>query len=208
MQLEPVSLLIGLVIGLATGFWIKHRRGQAAAEATIRDLKTQLTSVNLRHERVQTELAATKSVVAKLLEDRRRSRDNWEVGQESPLMVVLNDSGSHQLSKVKGIGPKVAVTLASYGINDLERLAEITQRDLSVIEASAPSLAERIIREGWKEQAMELLQDPNTTHGDLDELHDSESDSGTDEYSWPSYRSPVNPKDRSSREQAQNGSSN
>ena len=198
--MEPASLVIGLVIGLATGFWIRHRRDQAAAEAAIRDLKTQLTSVNLRHERAQTELAANKSVVVKLLEDRRRSRDSAEVGQESPLMVVLNDSGSHQqLSKVRGIGPKVAVTLASYGINDLERLAEITERDLSFIGASAPSLAERIIREGWKEQAMELLQDPHPSR-DRYGMEESSTDSGGDEYSWQRFRSP-------NHEQASNGSS-
>ena len=199
MQLEPMSLVIGLVIGLAGGFWVRHRRTQAAAEAAIRDLRTQMTSANLRHERVRTELAATKSVVAKLLEDRRRSRDEGEVGHESPLMVVLTDSGSHQLSKVKGIGPKVAVALASYGINDLKRLAEITERDISFIEASAPSLADRITREGWKEQAMELLQDANPSAGGY-EMEESAPDSGTDESSWASYRSP-------DHEAASNGSS-
>ena len=199
MQLEPVSLVIGLVIGLAAGFWIRNRRAQATASATIRDLKTQLTSVNLRHERAQTELASNKSVVAKLLDDRRGSGDSAGTGQESPLMVVLNDSGSHQLSKVRGIGPKVALTLASYGINDLERLAGITERDLSFIEASAPSLAERIIREGWKEQAMELLQDPNPS-GRSYEMKDSSTDAGTEEYSRQSFRSP-------DHEQASNGSS-
>ena len=199
MQLEPVSLVLGLVIGLVTGFSIRHRRAQAASEATIRDLKTRLTSVSLRHDRARTELAASKGVVAKLLEDRRGSREGSEVGQESPLMVVLNDSGSHQLSKVRGIGPKVAVTLASYGINDLERLAEITERDLSFIEASAPSLAERIIREGWKEQAMELLQDPHPSR-DRYRTEESSTDSGADEYSWERFRSP-------NHEQASNGSS-
>lgn len=198
--MEPASLVIGLVIGLAIGFLIRHRRDRAAAEAMIRDLKTQLTSVNLRHERAQTELAANKSVVVKLLEDRRRSRDIAEVGQESPLMVVLNDSGSHQqLSKVRGIGPKVAVTLASYGINDLERLAEITERDLSFIAASAPALAARITREGWKAQAMELLQDPQPSRGSY-EAEELSTNPGADEYSWQSYRSP-------NHEQASNGSS-
>lgn len=202
MNLEPISLGIGLVIGLPIGLFIRRRRVQKAADQGMRDLKTRLTSLHLRLERSQNELTATKGVVAKLLDERQKTRDNWQEGsgQQSPLMIVLNDADTHQLSKVRGIGPKLAVTLASYGITDLERLAEVTERDLYVIEASAPTLAERMIRERWKEQAIQLLHDPDETPRDYSQMDESDTDSGGDEYSFAKFRG-------KGPEQALNGSS-
>ena len=192
MGLDLSSIGIGLLLGAAIGLFIKRRRIEVAARAEIRDVRTRLTSVIVRLERTQNELAATKGVVAKLLDDRNRNRAKWEgAGAESELTVVLNDASStHQLSQVRGIGPKLAVTLASYGINDLERLADINERDLSVIEASAPLLAERMVRERWKEQALELLQGPNLTHEVYFQLEDAEPAPAAEEYSWSSFRTP------------------
>jgi predicted flap endonuclease-1-like 5' DNA nuclease len=192
MSLDFSSVGIGLLLGLAIGLFIKRRRIEVAARVEIRDVKTRLTSVIVRLERTQNELAATKGVVARLLDDRNKIRANWEgAGADSELMVVLNDAATtHQLSQVRGIGPKLAVTLASYGINDLERLADITERDLSVIEASAPLLAERMVRERWKEQALELLQGPNLTQEFYSQLQDGDTVPSADEYSWARFRSP------------------
>ena len=203
MNLEPMSLGIGLLIGLAVGLLIRRRRIEVAAQAAMRDLRARLTTVNLRLERTQNELVATKGVVAKLLEDRSKSRDQWQAGTESPLMVVLNDAEANQLSQIKGIGPKQALSLASYGITDLARLADVTERDLSIIEASAPNLAGRMIREQWKEQALAFLQGPQTrdeTSRDepsrdepsRDEYSQEEESMtpAADEYSWAKFRTP------------------
>jgi predicted flap endonuclease-1-like 5' DNA nuclease len=199
MNLEPISLAIGLVIGLPIGFLIRTQRSKKAAQEGMRDLKTRLTSLHLRLERSQNELTATKGVVARLLEERQKTRDSGQdgSGDASPLMVVLTDVDTHQLAKVRGIGPKLAVTLASYGITDLARLAEVSDRDLAVIEASAPSLAERMVRERWKEQAIELLHDPDESPGDYSQIDEAQ----TDGYSFAQFRGP-------DQEQALNGSSN
>jgi predicted flap endonuclease-1-like 5' DNA nuclease len=199
MNLEPISLAIGLVIGLLIGFLIRTQRSKKAAQEGMRDLKTRLTSLHLRLERSQNELTATKGVVARLLEERQKTRDRGQdgSGDASPLMVVLTDVDTHQLAKVRGIGPKLAVTLASYGITDLARLAEVSDRDLAVIEASAPSLAERMVRERWKEQAIELLHDPDETPGDYSQIDEAQ----TDGYNFAAFRGP-------DQEQALNGSSN
>ena len=192
MSLDISSLGIGLLLGVAIGLFTKRRRIEVAARAGIRDVKTRLTSAIVRLERTQNELAATKGVVAKLLDERNQSRATREGdGAESELTVVLNTtSTTHRLSQVRGIGPKLALTLASYGINDLERLADITERDLSVIEASAPLLAERIVRERWKEQALELLHGPNLTKEIYFPLEEGEVVPSADEYSWAEFRSP------------------
>ena len=199
MNLEPISLAIGLVIGLPIGFMIRRQRSKKAAQEGMRDLKTRLTSLHLRLERSQNELTATKGVVARLLEERNKTRDSGQdgSGEASPLMVVLTDVDTHQLAKVRGIGPKLAVTLASYGITDLARLAEVSDRDLAVIEASAPSLAERMVRERWKEQAIELLHDPDETPSDYSQIDEAQ----TDGYNFAKFRGP-------DQEQALNGSSN
>jgi predicted flap endonuclease-1-like 5' DNA nuclease len=199
MNLEPISLGIGLVIGLPIGFLIRRQRAKKAAQEGMRDLKTRLTSLHLRLERSQNELTATKGVVARLLEERQKSRDSGQdgPGDASPLMVVLTDVDTHQLAKVRGIGPKLAVTLASYGITDLAHLADVSERDLAVIETSAPSLAERMVRERWKEQAIELLHDPDETPGDYSQIDEAQ----TDGYNFAKFRGP-------DQEEAFNGSSN
>jgi len=167
MNIEPISLGIGLFLGLMVGLATYRRRTKGSANDGIRDYKTRLHSLNLRLERSQTELAATKSLVAKLLDERNRARDNGERVTQSPLVVVLDDPDPHQLSSVKGIGPKLAVTLASYGITDLEKLAEVNETDLALIEATAPNLAERLVRERWKEQAIVLVNNPKPIPGQL-----------------------------------------
>jgi predicted flap endonuclease-1-like 5' DNA nuclease len=199
MNLEPISLAIGLVIGLPIGFLIRRQRSKKVAQEAMRDLKTRLTSLHLRLERSQNELTATKGVVARLLEERNKTRDSGQdgSGEASPLMVVLTDVDTHQLAKVRGIGPKLAVTLASYGITDLARLAEVSDRDLAVIEASAPSLADRMVRERWKEQAIELLHDPDENPSDYSQIDEAQ----TEGYSFATFRGP-------DQEQALNGSSN
>ena len=199
MNLEPISLGIGLVIGLPLGFLIRRQRAKKIAQEGMRDLKTRLTSLHLRLERSQNELTATKGVVARLLEERQKSRDSGQdgPGEASPLMVVLTDVDTHQLAKVRGIGPKLAVTLASYGITDLARLADVSERELAVIESSAPSLAERMVRERWKEQAIELLHGPDDAPIDYSQIDEAQ----TDGYSFANFIGP-------DQEQALNGSSN
>ena len=199
MNLEPISLGIGLVIGLPLGFLIRRKRAKKIAQEGMRDLKTRLTSLHLRLERSQNELTATKGVVARLLEERQKSRDSGQdgPGEASQLMVVLTDVDTHQLAKVRGIGPKLAVTLASYGITDLAHLAGVSERELAVIESSAPSLAERMVRERWKEQAIELLHGPDDGPIDYPQIDEAQ----TEGYSFANFISP-------DQEQAVNGSSN
>lgn len=203
MNLEPISLAIGLVIGLAVGLLIHSQRSKKAAQEGMRDLKTRLTSLHLRLERSQNELTATKGVVARLLEERQKVRANGQddsgddSGDDSQLMLVLTDDDTHQLARVRGIGPKLAVTLASYGITDLARLAEVSDRDLAVIEASAPSLADRMVRERWKQQAIDLLYDPGETPGEYSRIDVAQ----TDGYNFGKFRGP-------DQEEALNGSSN
>ena len=190
MNLEPMSLLIGLVIGLLLGFLIRRHRTTKATQEAMRDLKTRLTSLNLRLEASQNELSASKSAVAKLLDEGHSGPADLKeaVGQQSPLMMLVERTDSHLLSKVTGIGPKLAVALASFGITDLERLADVNERDLSAIEATAPSLAERIVRENWKEQAMELLDAAGHSRGSS-QLEASETTTGETQ-SWSRFRRP------------------
>jgi predicted flap endonuclease-1-like 5' DNA nuclease len=169
MNLEPVSLAVGLLLGVPAGFYLRQLWLQNGNERAVRDLKTRLTSLNLRLERSQQDLAATKGVVAKLLAERQKARTTGleSPGQSAPLTIVLEKSDLHPLSTVRGIGPKMAVTLASFGINCLERLAELTDQDLSAIAAAAPALAERMARQRWKEQAVALLAHPATVPADF-----------------------------------------
>lgn len=169
MDLEVVSLAIGLVLGLPSGFYLRHLWVRRANDQVVRDLKTRMRSVNLRLERSQHEVATAKAALAKLLAERQQERENWAkgAGDPTPLTVVLEQSDRHPLSTVRGIGPKMAVTLASYGINCLERLAELTEHDLNVIAASAPALAERMVRHRWKEQAIALLERPGSVSTDF-----------------------------------------
>ena len=110
-------------------------------------------------------------------------------------MVVLNDVDTHQLAKSVA-SAQAGSDPGELRVTDLA-LAGVSERELAVIESSAPSLAERMVRERWKEQAIELLQGPDDAPIDYPQIDEAQ----TEGYSFANFIGP-------DQEQALNSSSN
>lgn len=62
-------------------------------------------------------------------------------------------SGGDDLSRIKGLGPKLVVLLQSLGITRYEQIAGWSEEDIDRIDAQLGAFAGRIRRDSWVEQA-------------------------------------------------------
>jgi len=172
---DLVSMVIGVAVGVLAAFAAWKLHFSTNREQT-RDLNTRLTSQSHQLDRARQELADAKAVVARMLADRD---ENSIVDGQADEGFDSTDSDPLRLTMVAGIGPKLAITLASYGVTDLIRLASLSEQQMTVIESSAPSLADRMTREGWKQQAIRLLELPP-----LEALPDSNEAASIESFDW------------------------
>jgi hypothetical protein len=181
---DLVSLILGMAVGLVAAFAVWKLRLSKDREQT-RDLNTRLTSQSHQLDRARQELADMKALVARL---RAGGGFEYSPGDVHGFDEGLDstDSDPLRLTMVAGIGPKLAITLASYGVTDLNRLASITEQQMTVIESSAPSLADRMTREGWKEQAIRLLELPPESSPDGNAA-------SIESFDWTSFRDGSHP---------------
>ena len=183
ISFDLVSLILGVAVGLAAAFAVWKLRLSKDRQQT-RDLNTRLTSQSHQLDRARQELADMKALVARL----RAGRDEYSADDVHGFDEGLDstDSDPLRLTMVAGIGPKLAITLASYGVTDLNRLASITEQQMTVIESSSPSLADRMTREGWKEQAIRLLELPPESSPDGNAA-------SIESFDWTSFRDGSHP---------------
>lgn len=151
-----VGALSGAAIGVGVGWWAWGRSRRTLSNQVVNMYK-RLTAADIERQRLKEELTA--------LAETRQSVDidirETSLGNGPPshdMLVVLNELETRpDLELVKGIGPKIAVLLAGEGITNLNRLANMTDAALHHLSIRLPAVVTRIEKEGWREQARELL---------------------------------------------------
>ncbi|HEX5671960.1 MAG TPA: hypothetical protein VFY46_04480 [Acidimicrobiia bacterium] len=157
-----IGALLGVAMGVGAGWWVWGRSRRTLSNQVVNMYK-RLTAADIERQRLKEELAA--------VNDARQSVDidlRAAVTSSGPpahdMSVVLEELETQpDLELVKGIGPKIAVLLAGEGITSLNRLANMTDSALNHLSIRLPTVAERIEKEGWREQARELLS-PSRSH--------------------------------------------
>lgn len=76
----------------------------------------------------------------------------------------LEGRAAHELTMIKGIGPQYAQLLAEVGIQSIEDLANVTDRQRSQLEGLLGRHGERVERERWVEQAKKIVQTRRSSH--------------------------------------------
>ena len=61
------------------------------------------------------------------------------------------------LTKLKGVGPKLAAELAELGLTSFAQLAEMTEQDIAELSAKLSSFRDRPVRDDWVGQARALM---------------------------------------------------
>jgi predicted flap endonuclease-1-like 5' DNA nuclease len=70
--------------------------------------------------------------------------------------VVTPDTGEDDLSRLKGVGPKLKTQLTVLGITRFAQIAAWTESDIATIDAQLGSFKGRPIRDQWVDQAKYL----------------------------------------------------
>lgn len=71
----------------------------------------------------------------------------------APVAAPLASSEADDLTRIKGIGPKLRTRLSELGVTRFEQIAGWTDADIARIDASLGSFAGRPTRDNWVEQA-------------------------------------------------------
>lgn len=149
--LFPLGFLAGVLIGfLAWGLHLKstHRK--------LTELNTQIISLGLDRHRLAQDLDETLKTLdetREVLEHQNASTHN----RSNQLVVMIEQNHEGDLERVKGIGPKTAMLLAAEGIVDLASLVNLDDARIAEIAKRRPVIAERLLREQWREQAASVL---------------------------------------------------
>lgn len=72
---------------------------------------------------------------------------------EAVAMATTQAAEGDDLSRIKGVGPKLVALLATLGITRFEQIAAWTDADMARIDAQLGSFAGRPARDAWVEQA-------------------------------------------------------
>ena len=82
-----------------------------------------------------------------------------------PAPVAPPASGSaDDLTRIKGVGPKLAELLASLGVHSFAQIADWTDADIDRIDAQLGRFEGRIRRDSWVEQATLLARDDTVAY--------------------------------------------
>jgi predicted flap endonuclease-1-like 5' DNA nuclease len=158
---DAVLLVAGLAIGVVLG-WFAWGRRRAEMTRELAEMRTRLTSIDMDRQRLLERQQATHYQLEVLQNELKAIRRAPRAPSPPPpaheMMVVLQElEVDERLQNIKGVGPKLALMLAAEGITSLSRLANLTEEALDHLSVRIPAVAERARREGWREQARDLL---------------------------------------------------
>ncbi|HKX76636.1 MAG TPA: hypothetical protein VJR05_14740 [Acidimicrobiia bacterium] len=147
-------LVLGALAGAGLGWFLWGRKRRILSEQIVA-MYNRLTASDLEKERLLDELAAASRPVEP---PRPSPSPSPGASPSHDMNVVLHELETKaDLENIKGIGPKLALLLAAEGINNLARLANMSDGALDHLGHRLPAVAERIRREKWREQAREIL---------------------------------------------------
>ncbi len=158
--MDIVGLIVGALVGVAIGGgigWFVWGRSRRTLSNQVVNLYKRLTAADIERQRLAEEMNSAAAVPKAVSIDLREPAQPYQPPAHD-MSVVLDELETRpDLEQVKGIGPKIAVLLAAEGITSLNRLANMTDSALYHLSIRLPTVAERIEKEGWREQAQELL---------------------------------------------------
>jgi predicted flap endonuclease-1-like 5' DNA nuclease len=76
----------------------------------------------------------------------------------APVAPVAQIAGADDLTRIKGVGPKLAGLLAGLGVHHFAQIAAWGPDDVARIDAQLGTFAGRIVRDSWVEQCGFLAQ--------------------------------------------------
>ncbi|WP_226017451.1 hypothetical protein [Novosphingobium sp. FKTRR1] len=149
IQANP-ALVGGIVLLLAAALWLLlARRKPRAVQREYRDVLSEGAAPAQRNSAlIDAPPAAAATSVAAVVDTFA------EAIAPTPAAVV---EGGDDLTRIKGLGPKLRSRLAELGITTFAQIAGWSDADLAAIDAQLGSFAGRPARDNWIEQAGLLI---------------------------------------------------
>jgi NADH-quinone oxidoreductase subunit J len=94
-----------------------------------------------------------------LVQREQRPEGLSEVALEPTAMPPVVAPGTDDLTRIKGVGPKLANFLQANGVDTFERLATLSDAEVATLGEKLPEFKGRIQREGWLEQARRFARE-------------------------------------------------
>ena len=165
--------VLGIVIGAAVAwFWrgreIEARCAeiQASWEEKYKHLQAEVRRADAEHEETKErlrlaekrlrELEAERDARERPVESRTGAEDEAKARWEDEGGAASAADAEDDLTRIRGIGPKIARKLAELGITSLRQLARLSPEEIARIDG-ALAFKGRIHREKWVEQARNLI---------------------------------------------------
>ncbi len=73
--------------------------------------------------------------------------------EAAPEPGPMNDGGADDLSRIKGLGPKLQALLPTLGLSTYAQIAALTAADLTALDGKLGAFAGRPVKDNWVEQA-------------------------------------------------------
>lgn len=84
-------------------------------------------------------------------------------GTAPPAATIPAPGTGDDLTRIKGLGPKLSALLGEFGINTFAQIAAWTPEEIERIDAHLGRFSGRIVRDQWVEQAKLLAADDEST---------------------------------------------
>ncbi|MBD3730161.1 MAG: hypothetical protein IE933_10685 [Sphingomonadales bacterium] len=161
-------LVLALLIGIAVAWFVFVATRRTRVETTSRDTLDEGAGPAARNQAlidapaaaatappvapppVPEGLAGVGAAVAAAVEDEQL---------EHATSMPPSDSGTDDLTRIKGLGPKLVALLASLGVTRFDQIAGWSDADIDRIDAQLGRFEGRIRRDNWVEQARLLAAD-------------------------------------------------
>ncbi|WP_404366402.1 hypothetical protein AB5I39_10790 [Sphingomonas sp. MMS24-J45] len=142
-----VVLAVLTVIGIWWGMRLKRQR-KAAQEQVLQDFAV----AEAHGATTVPTTVSSDGAVSDAATERTPAPDASAAVVAAPAAPAM-DSGASELTRIKGLGPKLAATLAERGITRVDQVAALTPAQAAELDATLGTFQGRMARDRWIEQA-------------------------------------------------------
>ena len=148
-----VWIIAGFLLGVWVGWWIWFRTAPPVVidSSTVTRLRAELDSCGNALARTESDLAAAQNRI-KALETSLASAG----APVTPLFLASPNGEPDDLTRINGIGPRLANLLTHIGIFHIAQIASWSAADIEQVDAKLGAFKGRITRDHWVEQAKSL----------------------------------------------------
>ena len=159
VQENWLLFVIALLIGIAVAYWIfvATRRTNVATDKT--DALDEGAAPAARNQALIDAPPATVPPVPPGLAGAGTAVAAIVAEQKSATAPAATDETADDLSRIKGVGPKLKALLISLGVTRFSQIAAWSDEDIDRIDAQLGQFEGRIRRDNWVEQARLLAGD-------------------------------------------------